>query len=431
MIIQSNSPVLEKEIKNLISTLEKHGAWFHDQLALVDVDGSFSVQVHGSLNPNELMLKLPYKLLLPIEHLGLTVKGEEFHMNPDPERLSAAQIEVAKPVIEIFNLTNKVKIHREECLWIKYRDYPDLPNALLESRTVNQAVQKKHSYLNRFKDAMDDNEFMCWSFLQARVLGTDWDNGEKLSSIMPFVDYYNHDQNGCPYYIRGKGDAGRSMFIYNRQPYHYTCESFVKYGSYDAVDTLFNYGFPDMNSSFVRSVPLNVTIEGFGELKINAFAGSKPSQKLPKGLEPLRPVMPLVKRENDGLTISHVIIPIEERPHSMRRILQSTIRTLVGPEAPRETVVENVYMAEQKIMDANIKFYKDFISMAEGYDAPDDLKQPLIDVARGQLNKLYKYLYKPDFFKIQPANDSEDNEVVDCSDTDADSEGSIGEAVSE
>ena len=418
MHIQSNTPAVKSEIQTLIKLLEENGAWLHDDLSVVEVDGSFSVRMDGPVVLNEPVVKIPHNLFLPMEHMGLQVKGDEFFVEPETDKMSSEQLALLNSVIKIFNLTNKVKLHREECVWIKHREHPALLNALAEARTPDQRIQRMHTYLNGFKNAKDENEFLCWTFLMSRVLDTEWENGEKVSSIMPFIDYFNHDSQGCPYILSNQDGAGKVLQINNWQPYHNLSECFVSYGMYDSLDTLFNYSFPDVNVPFVRSIPVLVDVEGYGTLNINSHIIAKIPKKIPESLKPIRSFLPHVQRKGRAVHLSHICIPVSEKPHALRRILQSVIRTLVGTDASRDVVVENVYKAEKAILSANIAFYTDFLEMVKVHDTPDHLKQPLIDVAQVQLNKLNKYLYKPDFFKAQPSAVSDDGIDVDEADID-------------
>ncbi|MEM6781667.1 MAG: hypothetical protein AAF569_07370, partial [Pseudomonadota bacterium] len=272
MIIESDNKELEKHLKSLEAYLVDQGAWFHPQLALIDTAGSMSVQVEGALNPDDVVLKVPQNLFVSTEGLNVSLKGHEFSIDPDPEKLNPTQIEVGKRMIDIYNLTDKAQLHLNECPWILYRDCPDLLDKLSYARTPNKVIQKKQTYLRGLPDALSDDDFTCWSFLQTRVLGqkatTQTEGAQRLQVMMPIIDYFNHDGTGCPFIMRKDDKLGNVMDIQNRQPFFDRRECCVSYGTYDTLDTFLSYGFPDVNAPFLRSVPVDIDIEGYGKMEI-------------------------------------------------------------------------------------------------------------------------------------------------------------------
>ncbi|MEM6781259.1 MAG: hypothetical protein AAF569_05300, partial [Pseudomonadota bacterium] len=128
---------------------------------------------------------------------------------------------------------------------------------------------------------------------------------------------------------------------------------------------------------------------------------AKNEKELPKEIMDLRRFMPVPTKKEDGtLSITHIMIPIERSPHAMRRVLQVLIRSYVGQEASRETIVDNVFAAEDKIIKTNIEFYETLIKDIEALGAKDERKQMIAFVAQIQLNKLYKYMYNYSFFDV-------------------------------
>lgn len=401
MIIESDNKELQKHLKSLEEVLVKNGSWFHPQLALMDSNGSMSVQIEGPLNPNEVVLKVPQDLFVSSEDLNVSLKGDVFSVDPDPDKLSEIQMDIGKRMIDIYNITNKAKLQREESPWIVFKEFPDLLDKMTQARTPNKFIQQKQTYLHSLPDAMDDDAFTCWSFLQTRVLGQKVeDSPAKLQVMMPIIDYFNHDGSGCPFIMRKDDDLGNVMEIQNRQPYFDRRECCVSYGVYDTLDTYLSYGFPDVSAPFVRSVPVDIEIEGYGTMQIKGMVGAKNEKDLPKELFDLRRYMPVPTKTNDGsLSVSHLIIPIDRSPHALRRVLQVLVRSFVGQETAREVVIDNVFVAEEKIIKANIDFYQGVLKNIEPIPAPAELKQQIEFVCNIQLNKLYKYLFDHNYFR--------------------------------
>lgn len=420
MDIVSENTQLKKAITDLKQILEENGAWFSPNLSLIDDGGSMSFQVTKPTNTRDPILKVPQKLFIPHEDAHISVKGDEFFVDPDTDKLSDVQIDITKRMFDIYNMTDKVKLHRFESPWMAHKKAPDLLSKLSNARSENEAVQKKKAYLLGLPDAMSEDDFACWSFLQTRLLGQKTDAGTRVQVLMPFIDYMNHDSYACPFVIRGKNDDERVMTILNVQPYHTSQECFVTYGVYDTVDTFLNYGFPDASAPFVRSVPMDIKIDGLGTLHIKGMSGMKNEKDVPKQLKDLSRFLPILNREaEDKLTVTHLYIPIEQAPHGMRRILQAVMRTFYGSDASRAQVVDAVYAVEEQVIANNIRFYQSMLDDIAQSDVPDDLKGIIQHTCRVQLNKVSKYMFKQDFFQmptddvaVNADNDGGDSEKV-------------------
>lgn len=404
MIIESDNKELKKHLVDFEAKLVSYDAWFHPQLALMDNGGAMSVQIEGPLNPDEIIMKVPQRLFVATDGLNVSLKGNDFMIDPDPDKLTEEQIEVGKRMIDIYNITDKATLHRGECPWILYKDSPDLLDKLTHARTPNKFIQEKQTYLHSLSGAKDDDDFTCWSFLQTRVLGQKSEETHaKQQVMMPIIDYLNHDGEGCPFIMRKTENNGNFMDIQNRQPYYDRRECCVSYGTYDTLDTFLSYGFPDVSAPFVRSIPVDYEVEGYGTMRISAMLGAKNDANLPKEIFDLRRFMPVPAKKQDGsLSVSHIIIPVGKSPHAMRRVLQVMIRSFIGKEASREVVIDNVYAAEDKIIKDNIAFYEAMLKSIKTIPADAKLKAPIEFIANVQLNKLYKYMYDFNFFT--PAN---------------------------
>ena len=410
MIITADDKTLQKELEGLKTLLLKHDCWFHPQLHAVCEEGSMSLKIEGPLAPGEKIIKIPEECLVPADAMNFTVKNDQFEVDPDKdeENITPLQVDIGKRMTELYNLTDKAKLHKTQSAWILYKDHPHLLDLMVNARTTNVHIQKKQGYTQGLPDAMSDDEFTAWSFMQTRVLGQKQSTTNKrIQVIMPFIDFLNHDSRGSPFIMNDDNKTKRSaMSVQNQQPIMDSSECFVLYGIYDAVDTFLSYGFPDTNAPYVRSVPVDVPIEGFGFLKIKGMQASRFEKDLPAAIKDLRQFMPAPTKQPDGsMEVSHLFIPSMNTPHSMRRILQVLIRSLVGSEPDRKFIIDNVYMAEEKIVNANIEFYQSVLKKLEETKGPEDLKSTIRYIANLQLTKLYKYPYNFSYFKLDTGKD--------------------------
>jgi len=396
MIIQSDNKALKKELLSLEKLLTDNGAWFDDALSIIcDDQGSLSIQMAAPKNQGEDIIKVPDELLVPANPLNITVKGGTFSVDPEKGKLSPIQIEIGKCMIEIYNLTGKAEFHKNNYPWITHRKAPAFMDKLTHARTPNDIMGGKQSFLHSLKGAKSMDEFICDSFIHTRVLGhKESSESGKVQKIMPIIDYLNHDFRASPFILSDpKAKKKGLMRILNSQPFLHTRECYVVYGVYDAVDTFFSYGFPDTHAPFVRSVPVEVPVRGTGKLIISALPGARHEKELDKQIQDLRRFMPVANKKEDGdLEMSHLIIPAAQAPQAMRRVLRLMIRALAGDSVTPQYVVERVYEAEEVILKTNIDFYKKLVKDLEANKKdPVDMKNQILEIAKAQLNKLYKY----------------------------------------
>lgn len=401
MIIKSDNKTIEKALITLEERLVEHGSWFHPQLVTESIDGSLSMSIEGHLNPAEKIMSVPRKLLIPAQDMHIKVKDNQFVAEPDMDIITPAQAEIGQAMLDVYNATNKVNMHKKECPWIAFKDTPTLLQKLAKARTHNHNIAKKLSYINGEDDALDDDEFLVWSYLYSRVLGAKLGEEEtKTQVIMPVVDFLNHNHKGCPYTFANDDNDEMALTIKNLQPVIDSNECYVLYGTYDTLDTYLNYGFPETQAPYVRSVPLNIEVQGHPPLVIRSVPGVRRQKGTPDIVKDIAAFMPGMYRQKDeALNISHILIPISNAPHALRRILHVIIRSHVGKAATQEFVIDHVYKAEKEIIEANIAFYEALLKDVETEEAPEDCKESIRHVAQTQLTKVNKYLFAPTFFK--------------------------------
>jgi len=427
MIIKSDNRELQTMLFRLEKLLVDNGAWFHHDLSLVCKDNSISIGVEAQHIPKELIIKMPTDLLVPIEPLNLSIKNGNFIINPDEDQLSPVQIELGKLMFDAYNVTNRINLHQESYPWLSFRGHTDLMDTLLKTRADNDVVKTKRDILHDLNDSETMEEIICKTFLYTRMFWHQKSKDQKGHyKIMPMIDYINHDHRGAFYAISlltdnddpkdDDFDEKQYIAIKNSQPFMTNCNCYVTYGTYDTIDIFLNYGLINDAAPFIRSIPLIIPIRDTDGIILNSEIGLY-RDKVPKGLSDLKRMMPIIGKQPDfnGRILSHLFIPSLQSPHSMRRILRTIIRSILGKSASNKSVIDRVVEAEHFIVEKNITFYKDFIKqIEEDKKTPDDLKEQMHHIAYTQLSKLYKYAYDDDYFVSKRQKEAEgDNNSVE------------------
>lgn len=406
MQINTDNKELKKALTGFHKYMVKNGAWFHEGLEITGNEGGLTVNMNAPCNPGNAAMRVPVQMLVPSVALNMTVKGDDFVIDPDIALLNKHQLEIGRYMMDVYNLTGRVNFHRNENVFLRFRKAPELLELLIGARDTNTNIDQRRDFMHGRDTDMDENAFTCETFLHSRVLGHKTpDSEERIQKIMPIVDYLNHHFMGSPFITpRKEGDA-QVLKIQNKQPFIDRRELFAFYGMYDALDTLLNYGFTDAQTPFVRSIPMEISLDGTSKLIIKSHIGMQGKKPLNKTMKDLMRMTPNVWRPKDGdeegnLHISHLHIPVSSSPHAMRRILRALINTSVKDKASPQYVIDLTLRVEHKIIESNIDFYRGVLKKLEDFsDAPTDLVDTVRQLCDTQLTKLYKYRYDSNFLK--------------------------------
>lgn len=409
MKIQSDNTATEKALTKLVKTMQENGAWFHDDITLASENNGLRVELNGSCNPTEVIMRVPTNQLVPVAPLNMHMQGDDFAIKPDEKGITKLQVELGEIQVEIFNLTGRPAFHRNECVWIRYRDNSELLEMLLKARTMVDSQKKRLKYTKRKEGCEDDGTFLCDTFWQSRVLGhRDGPDDSPRQKVMPFVDYLDHHHQGSPFITPQKKGQENTLRIQNQRPFMGNTTLFACYGMYDALDTFITYGFIDTETPFVRAVPMDIPLDDKTYLKINSLTAAKAKTALNKHLKDVQKYSPIVNRDNEGnLLVSHLQINVLHAPNAMRRILRALIHTALNNAAP-QYVVDLTYKVEKQIVDNTIDFYQTTLAAYEKMtDVPEDLRRDGMTLCKVQLAKLYKYFYNENFFAMKAPSEAE------------------------
>lgn len=335
----------------------------------------------------------------------MALEGQNFVINPDNGSLTSLHIELAENVVEAYNLTGRPAFHTGECVWIRYRAAPDLLEDLLKARTLNPEQKERLNFTRQTRDCEDEATFVCGTYWQSRVLGRKSEqSGLVVPMAMPFVDYLDHHYAGSPYGTPRTDADEPVLSIRNHRPFPSASTLYACYGMYDALDTFITYGFIDTEAPIVRAVPMTIDLGQGKSLEVGAMTAAKISAPLNAYLKDLQAYSPMVTFDDKKkLNVSHLLIPVINAPHALRRILRSLVHTAFSEdEKSPQYIVDLTYRTEREIVENTIAFYKTTLTRIQSREeAPEDLVTDAARLCKIQLAKLYKYFYNENFFTTQ------------------------------
>ena len=407
--IDSDNAAIEKNIRLMEKRIEEYGGYLDPDLYITCENGEMSVEKHGFINPTKPLIALPTDLLLPAEAMKMGVKNDEMFMNPDKGALTEIQTEMAETMLDLYNLTTKIKNHKASCCWFTYQEAPEALEDLMSARAMNDN-QNKFMKFTRGESDLDRDQFLCETYVKTRTIGyknpDSEDDDAPQTKIMPIVDFINHHATGANFgFAKGFDDTQKDkefLQIKDSRPLTNSNECFAYYNQMDTLDAFINYGFPDTSTNFVRSVPVEFSLPDGTVIAARGLMGANKKGKLNKTLAGLRPyIPPTIINTEERLEVSYFIIPCDaQTQHALRRVLRLFISNRAARKLNTNQIWAEVLKAEEIIVSTNVKFYQDLIMKCDQNlaKAPNASWEMTKMVARMQLEKLFKYHYEESHF---------------------------------
>ena len=238
MIISTNDREMGKELEGLEKAIVDNGGWIHPNLEVkYKNETGLSVYMDGHYPPSDYLIKLAEGLLIPVDAVNISVKGNEFIIDPDANSLSPVQLEIVRRMISIYNLTDKVRFHINEDPWIRFREAPELMYQLMRARTLKYDLDRKQRFMFGTDKNVTLEDFVAKAFMSTRILGYKASPDEgSIRVLMPLIDFVNHDYRGSNFLTGGNCVGVEGVQLKNRQPFPGSRECYAFYGMRDGLD---------------------------------------------------------------------------------------------------------------------------------------------------------------------------------------------------
>jgi hypothetical protein len=289
-------------------------------------------------------------------------------------------------MLEVYNLTDKIAMHRRTSPWSLVASHPEILPALLTGR----APGHRDLILSG-----DHEQLLVETFFKARLLAyTEADGAPDYPVLMPVLDAMNHHSDGAPYGVDTRGTGGPDLTLTRSRPVPGAGnESFACYGMHDCFDGWMVYGFIDETPSFVRSLRIGIDLPGRGRLQTADGFAKRAKQALPPVVSDLHFYIPMRLGRKPGRTdTASVLIPGPQAPRALRRTLQFLITELNPAQPPSRELVLDV---ERQVIAANTSYYQTLADFLRAMSLKDEQQRPIVDnfirVCDLQLGRLRDY----------------------------------------
>jgi hypothetical protein len=388
--VTGKHPTAVSTIEALLAQLVEQGAWFNKEMT-IEVNEAGEIAVLGSTASTKVKnyMRLPVSLLPPLEFFDLSLDDEDRIVCRALK--DDATVPLMQLMVQLYNETDKIGFWKRTWPFATLSEHPALLQALAKARGNSPKVQDYQALMA----SGDEKALWLKSFLGSRQFNlkkafaqTLHDEDRNLSVLLLVVDFLNHKWSAPAYDISENTQLNLRTFS---QPDPETGELFIRYNQYDAVDTYLFYGFVDTQAPWLFSVPIELTL---GDKILTVLGQNAAFQgKLPQALRDLRMFMPaVVTNTNDKVTLTKLVIPHEQAPMALRRILGSLVNSLSDQPMEREALQQTVLDLEGQVLAQNQAYWDELAktyqaAKAQGTLPPqaDEAMQTLIGWANQRL----------------------------------------------
>ncbi|MEE8294715.1 MAG: hypothetical protein V3R64_03300 [Sphingomonadales bacterium] len=355
--IECDNPELTKALARLGTDVGRCGGLFSDDLVLRAMDGDLSFTSSISGSKPEFLMSIPEKAFIPYEGVEFKLEGNNLVLASGAEKLTPEVRERLETMVSIYNLTSKIEKYKESSPRVAFMNDPEFLKRLAAGRAGTKIAENTLEILT----TEDKEKVIVSSFLKTR----NFNFGDGQKKIIPFIDFTNHHTLARPF-DRGKDSDGNFvMKLNNSKPIEGEDQCFAQYGKWDSHDTYLMFGFSTETSAFVRSVPMEIQIEGLGKIKVNSNIAGRFRGKLPPEMVDLTNFFPpLWKITSEEVEVATLLIPNLERPIALKRIFARLI-SLMAPDLDTEVLQRHIASAEFQVLSKNLEHYNSLIKLFE------------------------------------------------------------------
>ncbi len=392
---------IETEVQNLLDILTNAGAGFHSNLLIKEEGGGLSIHTKEPMDNGKEIIRLPRTVLMPGDQYNLDVSGNDFVITYSEDSIATdLQKRIIDKMYEIYNLTNKVKLHEEFSFLLSLKNSPALLDKLNEGRDF--ALGPYADWLKWVKAGMSEEQrrsVICGTYIKTRPLGySDPVRESSVSMIMPVLDFMNHHWEGGTFSVNELGVRKGDLTMHSCQPFPDSKECYANYGVLDPFDSLLRYDFIDRFSPILRSVAVDLEGPAGDVIHVKNQMNFVYKKDLQKELVDLRRYIPDIAVKDDQVTVSHLILPVDKSKFALVRVLNQILTAYNKHHSKvmdEKEAKEWRRKAQEAVVEKNRTYYEELLVVTN--DLTKDKKDSfgvlrVRELAEHQLNALRSYI---------------------------------------
>lgn len=379
-----DDPLVELKLRELLALVESNGARFHSEMTIASSENEFRIETRLEPGNAEPVIYIPDTCLPRVDDFHIKLEGNDLDLEPRSDNVSRLHIDVFEKILEIYNLTEKVKTHKKTFPMLVLANNKDILESLNKGTLI---ADQYYAHLNN-----DNMEYLIKStFFGARNIKHNYQDGNrKRGAIMPVIDFVNHHGLASNYLNAStESEISEGLMIRNSKPIPDSYECFVRYNKLDALSAYMFYGFVGTTAPALRSIPLVLSVQGAGTIEVDSDVFYDDVTGLPPEYLDIQYYFPHIKRaEKQNLHVSHLMIPSDGNSEPLRRVLQFFINVLI-PNTPKKMIKKLARKAEEQVLNKNINYYAKLKELVE-----DEFAETIADNKFDTLNQLIQLQQK-------------------------------------
>src|SRR5580704_2265512 len=125
---------VERSLHRLIALSRAGGAEFSPDLVIKCVDGNLSIEAPPDSVGN-VLIRLPWDCLVPLAAFHFATADDKIVIASHEPELTGASVAMMEAMLDLYNVTNKLAMHRQTSPWSLVASHPEILPHLLTGRT--------------------------------------------------------------------------------------------------------------------------------------------------------------------------------------------------------------------------------------------------------------------------------------------------------
>ena len=355
--VEGSNKILVKLINKLINTNEQAGAFFSPLIDIVANEHGLSIKTPYPVIKKTPLINIPLTCMPLLCDYDLTVNNNNLLCKPHNQQCNPAANDTMALMVDIYNQTNKLKDWQQSSVFFSLANHPELLNSLVAG--------KKHVFkiMNFYKLHLENkkDKLLLDSFLGARIFGYKKEQlarqnikveGDSEAGLLSVIDFINH-RLASSYYQ----DSSQGIGISAPAGQGENDELFVQYNYFDPLSTLLIYGFVDLSSPYLFSVPVNMQLADGREAQV---LGNNPfgNETVSDSGKHLAKYVPNIIKIDKGITLDSLSIPDLTNINQLRDVLTTVVKSVALNDNLTDTaLMAEVYSLEKQLLQLNLKYW--------------------------------------------------------------------------
>ena len=385
-IITQNIQVKQK-LSTLIEILISNNAIFDNNLEIHYDNNGLSIHCANDALCVKKRITIPTTIMPCINDYEFGIKDNKLTCKTKSSA-NAIHDKIMFLMIDIFNLTDKISTQKNSNIFYNLKNHRNFLSLL-----VSPIKNKEIDYYLNLLDKGKLKTLILQTFINTRKFNLQ-DKGTFQPVILPFLDYFNHKVTTKGFqYIKNKKSIYVETSIANKRE----TQQYVSYNYFDALETLIYYGFTDTSTPLLFSIPMTIVLNNtfILEIKNTNFRILK-NEKISKNLLLIKEIIPNIKKDDNKITISKLVIPSVQLPYALRKILHLVLNE-IAIETSQEIRLSMIKAIEKQLIENNLTYFVNLKAKLNEIMQYDDIstyiKEQLHTLVQHNIRHLKNYGY--------------------------------------